>query len=299
MTARAQELLRDYLQHLARERRLSPRTIDSYRRDIEQFLGSARIRGAADLRRLDDRALAGHLARLSARGLSAASVARHLSSLRGFLRFAAIEGAVDDRPARELGRPRVQRPMPRVLGEEEIQRLLAAPDTKRPLGLRDRAILELLYASGLRVSELVALEPAGLDLEERFVRCLGKGGRERAVPIGRAATMAALEYLERARPLLARRRAARQVFLNHRGGPMTRAGVWDLLRRHAQRAGLEPGVSPHVMRHSFATHLLQRGADLRVVQELLGHASITTTQIYTQVDRRYLQEVHARYHPRG
>jgi integrase/recombinase XerD len=295
----AEERLLDYLHHLAQERRLSPRTVESYGRDIKHFLAATGISSSAELERIDYEQLAGHLEGLGKRGMAASSVARHLSSLRGFLRFLSQEGALEGSPADQLGRPRITRRVPRVLSESEVESLLDAPDLNTPLGLRDRAVIELLYATGLRVSELVALEPGALNLEERYVVCLGKGGRERALPMGEPAASAVAEYLERARPELRHRRAARQVFLNHRGRHMTRAGVWDLLRRQARRAQLGRGVSPHMLRHSFATHLLARGADLRVVQELLGHASITTTQIYTHVEREYLKEVHARYHPRG
>ena len=292
-------MLRDYLEHLARERRLSPRTIDSYRRDLTAFLDSPRLQRGQGLGALDYDVLAAHVSELTRAGMAASSVARHLSSLRGFLRFLVHQHVLEENPADELGQPRATKRVPRVLGEEEVEALIDAAGSEQPLGLRDRAIVELFYATGLRVSELTSLELPALHLDERYIVCTGKGNRERAVPMGEPAVRAMREYLERARPQLARPGAGSTVFLNHRGRPMTRAGVFDRLRTVAQRAGIGRQISPHMLRHSFATHLLRRGADLRVVQELLGHASIATTQIYTQVERDYLLEVHARYHPRA
>lgn len=267
----------------------------------------ARIESEADLKSMSTASLAGHMRRLAAARLKSASVARHQSSLRGFLNFMVGTGILKRSPAAELGRPRLERRLPRTLSIEEVEELLAAPDRSTPLGLRDLAMFEVLYATGLRVSELIGLRSAALHPAEGYLVCSGKGAKERAVPLGRPARAALAEYLGRSRPLLfARRRRGGSgepaLFLNHRGGSLTRAGVFEILKRHARQCGLRrPGrpVHPHMLRHAFATHLLAGGADLRVVQELLGHSSITTTQIYTHVERDALREVHARFHPRA
>jgi len=267
----------------------------------------AGIHSEADLKRLAYRDLSAYMHRLAAAGLQPASVARHQSSLRSFLKYLVGQGILDRSPAADLGRPRLRRRLPRTLSVEEVGSLLAAPDPSTPLGMRDRALLEVMYATGLRVSEVTGLGSAALHLAQGYLVCSGKGGKERAVPLGMPARAALDDYLEGARPLLLarRRRGGRGepgLFLNHRGGGLTRAGVFEVLKRHARKCGiLRPGrpVHPHMLRHAFATHLLAGGADLRVVQVLLGHASITTTQIYTHVERDALREVHARFHPRG
>jgi integrase/recombinase XerD len=294
-----------YLDHLALELRLSPRTVDAYGRDLRRFVSSCRIHDENDLKALTYAELAAHMRRLGRAGLKPATVARHQSSLRGFLEYMVGAGVLVRSPAAELGRPRTPRRLPRSLTVAEVETLLASPDPSSVLGLRDLALLEVLYATGLRVTELVELGSAGVHLAQGYLVCRGKGAKERAVPLGRPARAAIEEYLDRARPVLvARRRGGRgepPLFLNHRGGGLTRAGVFEILKRHALRTGLlRPGrsIHPHLLRHAFATHLLAGGADLRVVQELLGHASITTTQIYTHVTQDALREVHARFHPR-
>jgi integrase/recombinase XerD len=302
--------LQIYLDHLALERRLSPRTVDAYGRDLKQFLiwlaGASRRAGGGPAGPLDYAILARYMRSLDLAGLKANSVARHQSSLRGFFDYLVAAGKIDRSPAAELGRPKVKRRLPRAISVEEVEQLLAAPDPAAPLGQRDQALLETLYATGMRVSEITGLELGRLHLDQGYVVPFGKGGKERAVPLGAPAKDALRRYLEVTRPLLLRRRrpgrAEPPVFLNFRGGGLTRAGVFAILNRHARAAGLlerRRAIGPHLLRHAFATHLLQGGADLRVVQELLGHASITTTQIYTRVELGALREVHARFHPRG
>jgi integrase/recombinase XerD len=304
--------LQTYLDHLALERRLSPRTVDAYGRDLKQFLKwltEVRRRGTGEPRpsALDYPVLARYMRSLDFAGLKANSVARHQSSLRGFFDYLVASGRMDKSPAAELGRPKVKRKLPRAISVGEVERLLSAPDPSQPLGQRDQALLETLYATGMRVSEVTGLDLGRLHLDQGYVVPFGKGGKERAVPIGAPARKALRRYLDVSRPLLLRRRrqASRgepPVFLNFRGGGLTRAGVFAILNRHARAAGLlgpRRAIGPHLLRHAFATHLLQGGADLRVVQELLGHASITTTQIYTRVELGALREVHARFHPRG
>lgn len=302
----ARRRLAAYLDHLALERRLSARTVEAYERDLTCFLAAARIENEDELRGISYAQLAAHMRFLGDAGLKATSVARHQSALRGFLAYLTSQGVLARNPALDLGRPRVRRRLPRTISVEEIAALLAAPDPDSTLGMRDRALLEVLYATGMRVSELTALVAGSLHVDQGYLVCLGKGGKERAVPLGRPAIVALERYLAAGRPaLLGRRRSGRgepPVFLNHRGGPLTRAGVFDILKRHARASGLlRPGrpIGPHLLRHACATHLLMGGADLRVVQDLLGHASITTTQVYTHVERDALREVHSRFHPRG
>jgi integrase/recombinase XerD len=221
-----------------------------------------------------------------------------LSAVKGFFRFLCDEGTLADRAIDALSAPKVLRRIPFVLAQHEIERLLALPDAGT-LGIRDRALLEFDYSTGLRVSELCDLKLEHLDQDRRFVRVRGKGGKERIVPYGRSADAALVRYLESSRPRLLGDRISAYVFLNYRGGRLSRVGFWKLLRNYAAAAGLPPHISPHTLRHSFATHLLEGGADLRAVQELLGHSSIATTQIYTKLDMDYLLEVHRTFHPRG
>jgi integrase/recombinase XerD len=226
-------------------------------------------------------------------------VARHLVTLRVFFRFAVVEGMMGEDPTLNLESPRVWKSLPVFLSLEQVERLLAEPDIAKPLGKRDAAMLEVLYSTGLRVSELVGLRLAELDLSMGCVRCVGKGNKERLVPLGRKAIEALRLYLGEARAQLLRGRASPYVFLNHRGTRMTRVGFWKALKAYGRRAGLPPRLSPHKLRHSFATHLLERGADLRAVQVMLGHADISTTQIYTHVTQERLRQIYRTHHPRA
>jgi len=287
-----------WLDTLRGTRRLSPRTLDAYARDLADYRAFAAHHGLVRWNEAGAVFVDGYFAHLLRRGLSAATVARRRSALRGFHAFLdralGVANPVEGRPA-----PRRDRRLPHALPVEAIERLIAHPEGEGPLALRDRALFEIAYASGLRVSELVGLERPRVDLGARMLTVSGKGDRERSVPFGRAASEALRAYLDRARPLLAPRARHDRVFVNARGGPLSRMGFWKILRTHARGAGIEGRVHPHALRHSFATHLLQGGADLRVVQELLGHASVTTTAIYTHVDRAYLREVHRTFHPRA
>jgi integrase/recombinase XerD len=239
------------------------------------------------------------IARLRSRGLSARSVARAVHALRGFYRYAVREGRLEVDPMENLRAPRAFKALPRFLTTAQVEALLAAPDVSAPLGLRDRAILEVLYATGLRVSELIGLKPADVDLEIGLLRCFGKGRKERLVPLGRMARRWVQRYLDTARSLFARKRPAERLFLSQRGGPLSRMGLWGIVRRHAVAAGVERILTPHVLRHSFATHLLEHGADLRALQAMLGHADISTTQIYTHVTRERLRKIYDQFHPRA
>jgi integrase/recombinase XerD len=275
--------------------RRAPRTVDAYRRDLGAIAGwLGRPLGTATAEELER-----YLAELRASGLSNATIARRAAATRSFFRHLALLGTRADNPAAELDLPRRTRRLPRTLSVGEVTRLIDASAGTTPRSLRDRALVELLYGAGLRVSEAVGLERSGVDLDERLVRCLGKGDKERLVPLGREAAQALRRYLAHGRPYLDRRHRP-ELFLNAQGGPLTRAGAFLILRRLAAKAGLEPDrVHPHLLRHSFATHLLEGGADLRSVQEMLGHADLATTELYTHVSDRRRREVYFGAHPHG
>jgi integrase/recombinase XerD len=287
-----------WLEALALERGLSPRTVASYRGDLVRLGEWLALERRPDLLAADARALADHLRALARGAISPRSIARALSAMRGFYGALVEEGERSDDPTEHLDAPRKWRHLPRVLDEEEVGRLLAVPDAATAAGVRDKAMLELLYATGLRVSELVGLRLAQLRLEGGFLIAFGKGAKERVVPVGEAAEAALRRYLREARPRLAAGRHD-TVFVNLRGAPMTRQGFWKLLKAWGRAAGIRRELSPHVLRHSFATHLLEHGADLRVVQTLLGHADISTTEIYTHVHRERLRGLYDRFHPRA
>ena len=298
-------LLRRYLRHLAEERNLSPNTLRAYRRDLERFVaflaGDYLGREAADLGPRDADALAvrSYLAGLARAEVGARSRARALSALRGFFRYAVREGERPDDPTAGVAAPKQPRHLPRHLRPGEIEKLIEAADGDEPLARRDRALLELLYASGLRVGELVGLDWGDIDLEARVLRVLGKGGRERMVPFGRPAAAALERWLEAWPDLRDAADASEPVFLNHRGGRLTDRSVRRVLDRYVRRAALAAGVHPHTLRHTFATHLLEGGADLRAIQELLGHSSLSTTQKYTHLELDRLLSVYRESHPRA
>jgi integrase/recombinase XerD len=273
--------------------RLAPRTVEAYRRDLEALvdrLGHGPATATTE-------ELERYVAELRAEGLSGATIARRIASLRSFFRHLVLIGAVDGNPAAELELPRRTRRLPRALSPAEAERLIDAAVGTTPRALRDRALVELLYGAGLRVGEAVALEKGGVDLDQRLVRTVGKGGKERVVPVGRQAVEALRRYLSRGRPHLDRRHRP-ELFLNAKGGPLTRAGAFLILRKLAAKAGLEPErIHPHLLRHSFATHLLEGGADLRSVQEMLGHADLATTELYTHVTDRRRREMFFQAHP--
>ncbi len=279
---------------------LARNTLDAYRRDIAQFARwLAEARGKPLLEALGED-LQRHLAwQVEVRRARPRTTGRLVSSLRRFFQFAVREGMRADDPASGLESPRLPRSLPVSLSEAEVEALLAAPDAGRAQGLRDRAMLETLYASGLRVSELVGLKVVQLSLDTGVVRVLGKGARERLAPLGEEALAWIVRYQREARPELLGARVSDALFVTARGGPMTRQAFWALIKRYARLAGIRPAISPHTLRHAFATHLINHGADLRVVQLLLGHADISTTQIYTHVARERLKALHRKHHPRG
>jgi integrase/recombinase XerD len=273
--------------------RLAPRTVEAYRRDLAH-LAAWLDRSPADAS-ADD--LAAYVAQLRADGLAPTTIARRLAAVRSFFRHQLLLGTRTDNPAASVDLPKRRRTLPRTLSPAEVERLLDAAAGTTPRALRDRALAELLYGAGLRVSEAVSLDRQSVDLENRLVRCIGKGNRERVVPIGREAVDALRRYLSRGRPFLERRNR-HELFLNANGGALTRAGVFLILRKLADKAGLEPErIHPHLLRHSFATHLLEGGADLRAVQEMLGHADLATTELYTHVSDRRRRELYFQAHP--
>ena len=288
----------DFLGYLRYERRLSDNTTNAYAGDLLFYLKWLVAQGHTDLERVDRPLLEQFLAEEGDRGLAARTLSRRLSCLRGFHGYLRRRRRHGPDPTEGLELPRQGRRLPRALSVESALRLMAAPEGEGPLALRDRAILEVMYGSGLRVSEALELTLESLRLREGFVRVVGKGDRERVVPLTRPSVSAIERYLKDGRGQLATRQDPGRLFLNRRGGPLSRMGLWRILRRHACTAGVEKEFHPHMLRHSFATHLLEGGADLRAIQEMLGHASVTTTQIYTQVDRGLLLEVHRRFHPR-
>ncbi|HXD50048.1 MAG TPA: site-specific tyrosine recombinase XerD [Gemmatimonadaceae bacterium] len=285
--------------YLTLEQGTSPRTLEAYQRDVERLVDFARLHGAPTPLDVTSKLLRDFVYHLKDVGLSPASIRRNISAVRTYFRFLLADGVVARDPSERLETPKRWRTLPEVLTVDEVAKLLASPTLDDTLAFRDRAMLELAYGAGLRVSEWITIGVRDVLFEEHLVRVFGKGSKERLVPIGRSAIGAVATYIRELRPRLERGNGKGVLFLNARGEPLTRMGAWKILRRHVERAGITKAVSPHTLRHSFATHLLEGGADLRAVQEMLGHADISTTQIYTHVDREYLRQVHRQFHPRA
>jgi len=287
-----------YLDYIRVEKGLAANTILAYRRDLAAFADYARRhdRGWGEMDRADVR---GHLAELYRRRMSARAVARHLVALRSFYQFLLRESRVERDPTAEIDSPRLAQALPKYLAASDVDKLLQQPDLSTPAGLRDHALLQVLYATGMRVSELLSLRWEDFDTRLGIVRCLGKGGKERLIPVGKAALRALEVYAAQGRGKLAKKAAVPFVFLNQRGGRLSRVGFWKILSRYGRAAGILTPLTPHLVRHSFATHLLERGADLRSIQMMLGHSDISTTQIYTQVIKERLKEVYRTHHPRA
>jgi integrase/recombinase XerD len=287
-----------YLRHLEVSRRLAPNSLEAYSRDLGRLAAFAEQQGTK-IEALSLQDLEQFVRHLMTSGLSPTSTARVVAAVRGYFKYLRLNGAIAANPADDLRSPRTFKALPKFLSIEDVDALLAAPDVSNPRGLRDRALIELLYATGLRVSELVGLRTADVRLAEGFLKTLGKGSKERIVPIGDEAANWVGKYQREGRPALAKKRESPWLFLNHRGQRLSRVGFWKALKAYGTKAGIRSSISPHVLRHSFATHLLDRGADLRAIQAMLGHADLSTTQIYTHVLEARLRQVYDRFHPRS
>ncbi len=292
--------VQSFRDHLQFERGLSARTLEAYDRDVRRLIDFLKARGIDRPGEAAAQDLHDFVYHLKDLGLQPTSIRRNISAIRTYYGFLLAEGIAVADPSDRVELPKTWRRLPDVLSQKDIEKLIEAPDVSDRLFWRDRAMLEFAYASGVRVSELTGLALRDLSLEDGFATVFGKGSKERMVPMGRSAISALGTYLREVRPRLARSNAADgMVFLNGRGTPLSRMGVWKILQKHVKRAGIRKRVTPHTLRHSFATHLLEGGADLAAVQEMLGHADISTTQIYTHIDREYLRESHRKYHPRA
>ena len=290
------EFISTYTDFLKIEKRQSPNTITSYRHDINYFASYLLSKKLNDVNTDDVRSF---LIFLREKGLATSTVARYLSSIKSFYRYLFIEKLILNNPIEIIDSPCPWRKLPNVLSAEEVDSLIAAPDIKTSAGLRDHAMLELLYATGLRVTELISLKLSDVDLSVGYLRTLGKGSKERVVPFGDAARIAIENYILRVRPSVSQKTESTDLFLTRRGTTMTRQGFWKILKKYITKAKISGNVSPHTLRHAFATHLLERGADLRSVQQMLGHSDISSTQIYTHILKERMREVHDRFHPRG
>lgn len=293
------DVLDPFLHYLTVEKGLARNTLEAYSRDLNSYLNFLEQEGISSLSATTKLTVMSFIQRLQKRGLSLRSINRALVALRGFYRYLSQEGHLEANPLEDMELPRLIPALPHVLSVQEVEGLLAQPNPESPRGMRDGAMLELLYATGMRVTELVDLPLGGLNMEVGFVTVRGKGNRERIVPIGEVAMERVRLYLERVRPVFLKGGDTPSLFLNIRGKRLSRQGFWKILRQYALQAGISKRITPHTLRHSFATHLLERGADLRFVQAMLGHVDINTTQIYTHVNQEYLRQLHRQFHPRA
>jgi|SRR5690554_2091533 len=293
-----EQLVENYLLHLKVERGLAKNTLESYRRDLAKFVRYLHRLGVLGLGQVERREIMAFLEDLHSNGRAAATISRNLAAIRSFYSFLNQENLVDKNPSIELDSPKIPKRLPNILTVAEVNKLLSQPDANSASGKRDKAMLELLYATGIRVSELVDLNYSDVNLEMGFLRCLGKGSKERIVPMGATAMECVDTYFKLGRPKLVRDNQELAVFVNTHGRRLTRQGFWKILKKYVRQAGFTQDITPHTLRHSFATHLLENGADLRSVQEMLGHSDITTTQIYTQVTANHLRDVYQQFRPR-
>jgi integrase/recombinase XerD len=292
--------VKEYLAHLKLEKNLSNNTVLSYKNDIYAFISFLKDSGIEDPSNISSDNIVGFFKILKELGLSGSSSARYFSSLKGFFLYLLKNKYIIKNPIEKITAPKISKKLPSVLDINEIEKILSAPNVTDKLGLRDKAILELFYACGTRVSELINLKINDLFFDDEIIRVFGKGSKERLIPIGSSAIKWVGEYLKKSRPLLMKKsKSENNLFLNSRASKLSRMGIWKIIDRYVKEAGIERDVHPHTFRHSFATHLLEGGADLRAVQEMLGHADISTTQIYTHIDRDYIKQIHKQFHPRG
>jgi integrase/recombinase XerD len=292
-------LLNSFLDYIALERGLSINTRKAYAEDILQLIHFLEKKRIPDLSFVGRKQIVDHLLDMKQAGLTTSSISRHLVSIKVFFRFLVQEGHLEKNVTETMDTPRLWKILPDTLSEQEVDRLLQAPDLRKGLGVRDRSMLELFYASGLRVSELAALKITNLHIEEGYVRCIGKGRKERVIPMGRDAAKILVRYLEDVRPILCENQQEQHLFVSNREKPLCRQRIWQIIKKYAKEAGIQKKVSPHTLRHSFASHLLQNGAELRIIQEMLGHADIATTQIYTHINPPQLKAIHQQFHPRA
>jgi len=292
--------LKEYLSVLKLEKNLSDNTVSSYKNDINSFFNFLEEKKISDPSGIKYSHITGFFKLLNDLGLASSSAARYYSSLKGFFNYLFLNKYITDNPMEKISSPKLAKNLPPVLSVNEVESILTKPRTDNKLGLRDKSLLEMLYACGTRVSELINIKLSDLFFDEEVIRVFGKGSKERIIPVGSSATNWVNKYLKSGRPLLERKaKSENYLFLNNRGSKLSRMGVWKIVDRYVKEAGIEKEVHPHTFRHSFATHLLEGGADLRAVQEMLGHADISTTQIYTHIDRDYIKQVHKDFHPRG
>lgn len=291
--------LKDFIYYVSVEKGLAKNTLESYSRDLSGYISYLQQSGVSAMEESSRGNIVGYLLSLKQSGKAATTLSLNLSSIRSFYNYLFQEKVIVENPASDLESPKIAKKLPRVLSLQEMDLLLDQPDQLHVTGVRDKAMLEVIYATGIRVSELISLDTGDINLEAGFIRCLGKGSRERIIPLGSVAARSVERYLTEGRPKLVRQKGEEALFVNQHGKRLTRQGFWKILKQYASTAGISKEITPHTMRHSFATHLLENGADLRSVQEMLGHADISTTQIYTQVTRRKLRDVYEKAHPRA
>lgn len=293
------ELLIKYIEFLSVERGLSKNTINSYRRDLKSYIGYLKMQRINDINCITRTVIVSYLILMQKKGKASSSISRACAAIKSFHHFLVMERLAERDPTINLDAPKLEHRLPRVLTLDEVEQLLNQPDISTVWGIRDKTMLELLYATGIRVSELIIIKVEDINIEMGYLRCFGKGARERIVPIGSVAIKYLEKYINDVRPLLLKKQDEKILFLNHLGKGLTRQGFWKIIRKYAQKAGILKNITPHTLRHSFATHLLENGADLRSVQEMLGHADISTTQIYTHITKSRIKEVYDRTHPRA
>ena len=293
------KLIDQFLDYLSIEKGLSKNTIVSYKQDLTKFSEYLKSRSIIKIQSVTKHNVLKYIYFLKDKGLSSSSISRNLVTIKVFFKFLIAERIVTENAAGVLESPRLTQHLPEVLGMQEVAKLLDTPDKRDLLGQRDKAVLELMYATGMRVSEMVELMHENLNMDVGFIKCTGKGGKERIVPVGRVAKIALSRYMEKSRPKLLGKNQDRHLFLSRLGKKISRQSFWKMVRKYAMAAGIKRKITPHTLRHSFATHLLEKGADLRSVQEMLGHADISTTQLYTHINKSRLKGIHKKYHPRG
>jgi len=294
-----QDLIEIFLNYLSVEKGVSSNTIESYKNDLIFYQNYLKEKGIDSFLKVNRQDISDFMLKQKEKNLSASSISRRLSCLKTFYRFLLREKIISSDPTEAMQSPKLWKKVPDTLNIEEIERLIAQPNIRTKIGIRDKAILDMMYATGMRVSEVVNLKLEQLNLEMGFLRCIGKGNKERIIPLGRYACDAIKRYLEMSRGFLLGEKQSEYLFLNRRGYPISRQGLWKIIKKYARMAGIKKPVRPHIIRHSFATHLLERGADLRSVQEMLGHSDISTTQVYTHINKDYLKMIHKKFHPRG